>query len=289
LLASDHGKDPKPKAAPRHEPPLAIDASFDRFVLGDQRVATAVRAALFSDGDHWQAASVDLTMSGGGTMSLRFGKAGGDHNFTLTSSDYGALLQLLDVTDTVHGGRIEINGRVDDSDAERVLRGHADGRDYKIVGAPMFARLLSVASFSGIGALLSGDGIPFSRLSADFTYGGGKISVTDLRANGGAIGINASGGIDYDGNSLDVSGTLVPAYSLNSVLGNVPVLGKLLLGGEGQGIFGANFRIAGALDDPRISVNPLSAIAPGLLRNLFLFDAPAPSGARASAAGATAK
>lgn len=288
LLANDHGKDHKP-AAPRHEPPLAIDVSFDRLVLGDQREATAVRSALFSDGDHWEAASIDLAMTGGGTMSLRFGKAGGDHSFTLTSTDYGALLKLLDVTDTVRGGRIEINGRVDDSNDERILRGHADGGDYKIVGAPMFARLLSVASFSGIGALLSGEGIPFSRLSADFTYGGGKIAVTDMRANGSAIGINASGAIDYDGNSLDVSGTLVPAYSLNSVLGNVPVLGKLLMGGEGQGLFGANFRIAGSLDDPKISVNPLSAIAPGLLRNLFLFDAPAPGGARASAAGTTAK
>lgn len=288
LLANDHGKDSKP-AAPRHDPPLAIDANFDRLVLGDQREATAVRGALFRDDDHWQAASIDLALSGGGTMSLRFGKAGGDHSFTLTSTDYGALLKLLDVTDTVRGGRIEINGKVDDSDTKRILRGHADGGDYKIVGAPMFARLLSVASFSGIGALLSGDGIPFSRLSADFAYGGGKISVTDMRANGSAIGINASGAIDFDGNSLDVSGTLVPAYSLNSVLGNVPVLGKLLLGGEGQGIFGANFRVAGSLDDPHITVNPLSAIAPGLLRNLFLFDAPAPGGGRQSAAGAGAK
>jgi hypothetical protein len=50
------------------------------------------------------------------------------------------------------------------------------------------------------------------------------------------------------------------------------VLGDLLLGGQGQGLFAANFRVAGSLDDPKISVNPLSTLAPGFLRKLFLFE-----------------
>jgi hypothetical protein len=49
-----------------------------------------------------------------------------------------------------------------------------------------------------------------------------------------------------------------------------------LLGGRGQGIFAANFRVAGPMSDPGISVNPLSALAPGFLRGLFLFDAGTP-------------
>jgi hypothetical protein len=57
----------------------------------------------------------------------------------------------------------------------------------------------------------------------------------------------------------------------------VPILGKLLLGGEGQGLFAANYRAVGPIDDPKISVNPLSALAPGFLRNLFLFDAGNPN------------
>jgi hypothetical protein len=71
---------------------------------------------------------------------------------------------------------------------------------------------------------------------------------------------------------MGIAGTLVPAYTLNSVLGNIPVLGNLLLGGEGQGIFAANFRLYGPRDDPKVSVNPLSTLAPGVLRNLFLFS-----------------
>jgi hypothetical protein len=58
---------------------------------------------------------------------------------------------------------------------------------------------------------------------------------------------------------------------LNTVLGNIQLIGSLLMGGAGEGIFGANFRIAGPIAVPGVSVNPLSALAPGFLRKLFLF------------------
>jgi hypothetical protein len=50
----------------------------------------------------------------------------------------------------------------------------------------------------------------------------------------------------------------------------------LLLGGEGQGLFAANYRVAGSAADPQVSVNPLSALTPGFLRRLLQpnFDIP---------------
>jgi hypothetical protein len=68
---------------------------------------------------------------------------------------------------------------------------------------------------------------------------------------------------------LDIQGTIVPAYTLNSIIGNIPLLGSLLLGGEGQGLFAANYRATGSAADPQVSVNPLSALTPGFLRRLF--------------------
>jgi hypothetical protein len=41
------------------------------------------------------------------------------------------------------------------------------------------------------------------------------------------------------------------------------------MGGEGQSLFAANYELSGTTDDPSVSVNPLSAIAPGFLRQLF--------------------
>jgi hypothetical protein len=267
----------RPAETEQRDPPLVIDAAVDRLVLGPKREARNVTGQFYSDGLHWQAMSVDATMLGGGKMSVRFGEAAGDRTFRLTADDFGALLRLFDVSEHVAGGQLEVTGQVEDTGPRRLFRGKVSGADYRIVGAPVFARLLSVASLSGIGALLSGEGIPFTRLKGDVTLADAKLEVKELRAYGGAIGVNAAGVYDLADESLDVSGTLVPAYTINTVLGNIPVLGKILLGGEGQGIFAANFRVAGATSDAKITVNPLSALAPGFLRRLFLFDAPKPA------------
>jgi hypothetical protein len=276
-LMADLGRSPGTEASL----PLVVDAAVDRLILGPKREARAVKGQVYSDGVHWQAAALDATLFGGGKASLRFGEAGGTRNFRLSSGDFGGLVRVLGLSDNVTGGEIEITGRAEDKGARRIFAGKVDGRDYRIVNAPLFAKLLSVASFSGIGGLLSGEGIPFTHLTGDFSSADGKLEFKDARAYGGAIGVNASGSYDTVLNLLEISGTLVPAYSINSVLGNVPVLGPLLLGGEGQGIFGANFKIAGSAADAAITVNPLSALAPGALRKLFLFEAPQPDATRA--------
>ena len=260
-------------------PPLAIDVALDRVILGPGREARSVRGHVFSDGAHWQVMSIDAALPGRGRASLRFGEAGGRRSLRLTTDNFGALLRLFDVSDRIEGGRLQVTGAAQDEGPRRVLRGTVEGADYRVVRAPVLARLLSVASLSGISALLSGQGIPFTRLRGDFTLADGKLAVKALRAYGGALGITADGTYDLAQNTLDVSGTLVPAYTLNSALGNIPVLGPLITGGEGQGLFAANFRVAGPAGNPQVTVNPLSALAPGVLRKLFLFDAPTPQAA----------
>jgi hypothetical protein len=49
----------------------------------------------------------------------------------------------------------------------------------------------------------------------------------------------------------------------------VPLFGPLLGGGQNEGLFAVNFRLNGQASAPSLSVNPLSAVAPGFLRKLF--------------------
>ena len=54
------------------------------------------------------------------------------------------------------------------------------------------------------------------------------------------------------------------------MLGRIPVLGNILTGGEkGGGVFAATYTMTGPMEEPVILVNPLSALTPGFLRNLF--------------------
>jgi hypothetical protein len=201
---------------------------------------------------------------------LRYGDA--QPPFGVTTNNFGAFIKLLGIFDDIVGGQFDLTGHTEDRDGVRVLIAKADGTDYRVVRAPVLARLLSVASFSGINALLTGQGIPFNRLQGDVEISTGNIKLDNMRAYGGAIGINASGTIDRAAAQMNVSGTLVPAYTLNSVIGNIPVLGDILVGGAGQGVFASNFRVFGPFSNPDVSVNALSTLAPGFLRNLFLFS-----------------
>jgi hypothetical protein len=77
------------------------------------------------------------------------------------------------------------------------------------------------------------------------------------------------GRLDLDNDTADLQGTIVPAYFFNSLLGNVPLVGRLFSPERGGGVFAARYSLKGKLDDPDVAVNPLSALTPGFLRGVF--------------------
>jgi hypothetical protein len=254
---------------PAADPPLLIDARVGRLILGPRRQVRDLSAQLFREGENWQRARIDAHFVNGHELSLRFGSESEKRGLSFLSDDLGATLSLLDVTENIVGGRIAVTGQVSDAAGKRVLRGHAEGADYNLIRAPGLAKVLSLTSLNAIGSLLAGSGIPFSTLRGDFTYSEDRLVLENLLAYGGALGVTANGLLELGPHRLDIQGTIVPAYTLNSIIGNVPVLGSLLLGGEGQGLFAANYRVTGSAADPQVSVNPLSALTPGFLRRLF--------------------
>ena len=150
---------------------------------------------------------------------------------------------------------------------------------FSVADAPNLARILTLASLTGIVDVLSGNGIAFDYLTLPFDYEGGVARITDAKAVGSELGITASGSIDFGKDAIDLGGTLIPAYTLNSLIGKIPLIGPIVTGEKGGGIFAANYRVKGEVAAPEISVNPLSALAPGFLRNLFGGGSPsAPAG-----------
>jgi AsmA-like C-terminal region len=133
----------------------------------------------------------------------------------------------------------------------------------------VLAQLLSLTSPDAIAGMMSGSGIPFTTLRGDVSFARGVISLRRIIAYGGALGISAKGWLNSGEGRIAIDGTIAPAYALNSVLGNFPVIGSLLMGGEGQGLIATRFQLAGSNDNPTVTVNPLSTLTPGLLRHLF--------------------
>ena len=68
---------------------------------------------------------------------------------------------------------------------------------------------------------------------------------------------------------MDIKGTLVPAYTINSILGQIPLIGRLLVGKENGGLFALTFGMQGKVESPSISINPLLSLSPGFIREFF--------------------
>jgi hypothetical protein len=258
-------------------PALAINASAGRLILGEGREMRSVAFDGLIAHDRFEYGQLEGQLGIKGSTKFHLDRAEAGGAFALDTDDFGALLKVFNVSDNVIGGKLKVGGSAVPDGNVRRYSGKADAADYQVIRAPLMARMLSIASLTSLSSLLSGEGLPFSILKTDFTLENGRLTLKDGHASGGALGINADGWIDLDHDVLDLHGTLVPAYTLNSFLNNIPLLGDLITGGEGTGLFAANYRLSGPLDDPQISVNPLSALAPGFLRRLFLFDAPASS------------
>ena len=79
-------------------------------------------------------------------------------------------------------------------------------------------------------------------------------------------------GMLYDpkGN-MDMTGTFMPAYGLNRIFGEIPIIGALLGNGRDHGLIGVTFKLEGDADSPGVQINPLSVIAPGIFRSIFEF------------------
>jgi uncharacterized protein YhdP len=193
---------------------------------------------------------------------------------SVRANDLGAALRVFDLHDGVTGGRLTIEGQTTTPRPDGPLQGTIEVKDFTIQRAPVLARLLAVASLTGLLNTLHSDGLVFTHLVSDFTLTDNVVTIRQLRAHGGALGLTAAGSIDIHASSVDLKGTIIPLYEVNTVLGNIPIVGDLVLGGKGQGLIAITSRVSGRLPDPQVSVNPASVVTPGFLRGFFdLFEA----------------
>jgi hypothetical protein len=187
----------------------------------------------------------------------------------VTTTDVGDLLQALDKTSRIEGGELELDANIVRQQPSPEAEGRFVVREFNARNAPLLARLLTVASLQGIGNLLGGQGIAFQRLEAPFALRNQLLKLGRGRLYGSQLGLTFEGWINLDNDTLDLTGTIVPVYGVNRTIGQIPIIGQLLRGSEGEGAFALTYGIRGPIGDPTIWVNPLTALAPGFLRELF--------------------
>ena len=254
---------------------VIVSVNIDRVWLGENRFLKQVAGVVSRHGDKWSYIDLQGRLEGNKLFKLAV-KPVDDRTraVTINAEDAGAALRGFDLYENMMGGTLELKGSFDDSKPSSPLTARLTVDDYRVVEAPVLAQMISIMALTGILESLQGDGLSFTTLDAPFVFQGGVVEVSEARATGLSLGFTASGNIYTAADAIKLEGTVVPAYAINSLLGHIPLLGDLFTGGEkGGGVFAANYEMFGPTEDPKIEVNPLSALAPGFLRQLFgLFD-----------------
>ena len=125
----------------------------------------------------------------------------------------------------------------------RPLHGTAELTDFRIASAAGLGKLLQAMTLYGLVDVLRGPGLAFTDLVAPFTLADDVLELADARAFSPSLGLTVKGRIDMDDDTADLQGTIVPAYFFNSLLGNVPLVGRLFSPERGGGLFAASYSL----------------------------------------------
>lgn len=188
-----------------------------------------------------------------------------EYLLSIDSNDAGSALKFLRIYDYLKGGSLSIEAK---RGADKVMVGHAKARNFNLTKTGILVKLLTLASFTGIVDMLSGDGIAFTHFDAPFEYKDEVLKLKGSKVFGNVLGISLSGEYDSYTDNLNFKGMVAPAYGLNAMLGKIPLVGNLLSGRDGT-VFAANYDITGDISDPVININPLSALSPNSIKELW--------------------
>ena len=252
---------------------IRLKASIDRVLAYRGEAFSETAGVLRITDGTVREAELKGVFSSGAPLTLRIAPdENGDRRLSLAGRDGGAALRAANLYSKISGGAIDLRAILGAGRRGGVKQGLLIIRDFRVLDEDMLSdvdRKTPKKAKSANGPRSGSQS--FSKLSIPFSVDQSFVRIGDALVKGPSLGASAQGLIRKSDGAMDIGGTIIPAYALNSALGEVPILGELLVGGKGQGMFGLNYALRGTMKEPKFLVNPVSAIAPGIFRRLFDF------------------
>ncbi len=251
---------------------ITLEAEFaESLMLNDVRLKEA-SVKLLTVADMVEALSLRGKFSANAPLNVKISRTDKTTRILeINSRDGGALLRGADYYTKMRGGNFELHARMKTSGGR--MKGKVRIENFSIAGEPALKSIMSSSRIKGKkGVPPNADKVDFNKLKLNFERIPGVMTIKNALIAGPSIGATARGRINHVNQTLQIAGTLVPAYGLNAVFGKIPVLGRFLSGRKGEGLIGITFGIQGPLKHPVLTLNPASALAPGFLRMLFEFN-----------------
>ena len=263
------------KSGPAGGATLSVTARFDRVYAHRGEIVQSVNADFVSTGGRITQADITGLYLSGQPVTLRVIPGDGGRQLRVTSTDGGATLRAANFYSKVAGGALEFSALIANDQISSIRRGELVVRNFAVRNEAALAQLDQRGRPRKSGP--RSDGISFKKMVLPFTTDARFVRLGDSIIKGDDLGATASGLIRKSDNAMDITGTIIPAYALNSAIGDIPLVGDILTGGNDEGIFGLSYFLGGTMNAPKFQVNPVSAIAPGILRKFFEFGSSNPT------------
>lgn len=245
-------------------------------------------ALLLENGEQWDDALIELAFRDDEPVSLTLDAVAGEARapvviavtdapdretgtrpFEVRAADGGQLLRGMGFFAHITGGELTLEAKTKGWGTSWNLEGQLDVGSSTLVPKATLGEQVTEGTVSGLDSYLDNGPLALDVLDLPFTYDGRIVEFNGLKANGPTMGLTMEGEIATVEGLINVNGVVVPAYGINSLLGNIPLVGGLFSGGDGKGLFGVAYRVKGTTESPEVNVNALSGLAPGFLRLLF--------------------
>jgi hypothetical protein len=253
---------------------LSVSVDVDRVAGFHDETLSGVKIDLAASGDTVTDATATAVSADGGAVSIHQAVEGGRRTLEMQTADGGSVLRFLDIYSHMEGGTI----RLALAGAKGGLSGQADVSDFYIVDEPKLASVVATAppgDQRSLNEAVRGEidtkRVKFERGYADIHKRPDYLGLDKGILRGPSIGASFKGTLYDEKGNMDMTGTFMPAYGLNRIFGEIPLVGIILGNGSERGLIGVTFRLSGDADEPKLSVNPLSVIAPGIFRQIFEF------------------
>ncbi len=196
----------------------------------------------------------------GSFLDINYNNKDNESTLKIFSTNPILLLEEFSFFEGIRNGELEFEYLT----SETSKTGSLKIKSFNLKEAPIFAKILSLADLRGLFDALSNEGIFFEQLEILFSVKGDELKIDEVFVNGPSLSLLMDGYIDQESKLVSLSGDLIPAKMINSVISKIPVIGGVLVGDQkkGEGFFGVSFKIKGLPGDIKTTVNPIKTITP---------------------------
>lgn len=261
-------------------PSYDIQLTVDKLRLRDNADVRNARVSMLLDDEGPKSGTITGDIDKGKALNVTLGTTSGVRSVSVKADDAGFAARVLLKADYLIGGKLAFDGKFVGGDGNALVT----MSNVRLKDAPLVAQLFALASLQGLADVLSGEGVMFTEVNAPVKFVDGRVDLPGLRATGPAMGITARGWIAPGSGELSLDGVLAPSLvGANAVLGALPIIGDLFVSRQGEGMFAPTYSVRGTFARANISINPIAALTPGVLRRIFENPAePPPTSATAS-------